>query len=66
MELQFIEKLKIQEGLKPFQAKELIDSAITVGFILEDIIEIYRNYGLNLLKIKIEQRRLSKWNTNVN
>ena len=37
MELQFIEKLKIKEELKQLEAKELIDSAISVGFILKRI-----------------------------
>lgn len=50
-------ELHKKEGLKELQARKVITDALEVGLTVEIAIHIYRTYGLNSLKIKIEQWR---------
>lgn len=50
-------ELHKKEGLKELQARKVITDALEVGLTIEIAIHIYRTYGLNSLKIKIEQWR---------
>lgn len=50
-------ELHNKEGLKELQARKVITDALEVGLTVEIAIHIYRTYGLNSLKIKIEKWR---------
>ena len=50
-------ELHNKEGLKELQARKVIIDALEVGLTIEIAIHIYRTYGLNSLKNKIEQWR---------
>lgn len=50
-------ELHKKEGLKELQARKVIIDALEVGLTVEIAIHIYRTYGFNSLKNKIEQWR---------